>query len=122
MHTQRVFVIWTNPLFHTSMVLLLDSPQIDLVGETSNYATAWQQIAKQRPDTILIEKTSGGVPAEVLEILENSSWKVRVIGLSLADNELSIYHREQQTVGQIGDLLHFILNEPQVRREGTERS
>ncbi|UCH60176.1 MAG: hypothetical protein JSV61_01520 [Anaerolineales bacterium] len=122
MHNQKVFIIWTNPLFHTSVVLLLDNPQIEVVGETSNYPDAWQQISLQRPDTILIEKTSAGVPAEVLDILENSSWKVRVIGLSLANNELSIYHREQQTVGQIADLLRFILSEPQARRESTDIS
>jgi len=122
MHTQRVFIIWTNPLFHTSMVLLLDNPLIEVVGETSNYTNAWQQISMQRPDTILIEKTSGGGLTEILEILENSSWKIRVIGLSLDDNELSIYHREQKTVGQVGDLLHFILYEQRSRRERTEKS
>jgi len=119
MHNQRVFIIWTNPLFHTSMVLLLDDPQIEVVGDTSNYTAAWQQISAQRPDTILIEKTGNVVPAEVLEILENSTWKVRVMGLSLADNELSIYHREQQTVAQIGDLLRFILSDVHLRREST---
>ncbi|HSF82107.1 MAG TPA: hypothetical protein VLA49_12775 [Anaerolineales bacterium] len=122
MPKQRVFIIWTNPLFHASVVLLLDNPQIEVVGETSNYPDAWQKISIQRPETILIEKTSEGVPAEVMNILENSSWKVRVIGLSLDDNELSIYHREKKTVGKIGDLLRFILSEPQARRKSLDKS
>lgn len=120
MQTQRVFVIWTHPLFHASVVLLLKNPNIELVGTTSDYAEAVDEISRHQPDTILIEKTGTKVPAEVLQILENSSWKVRVIGLSLEDNELSIYHREQQTVGQVGDLLRFILSETPLSRESNE--
>lgn len=120
MQTHRVFVIWTNPLFQASVVLLLDNPRIRLVGTTSDYAEALDEISKHAPDTILIEKTGARVPSEILEILENCSQKVRVFGLSLEDNELSIYHREQQTVGQFGDLLRFILSETRFRREHAE--
>lgn len=111
MQTQRVFVIWTHPLFHASVALLLEDPNIELVGATSDYSKALDEISKHKPDTILIEKTGMKVPAEVLEILERSSWKMRVFDLSLNDNELSIYHREQKTVGQVDDLLSLILSD-----------
>jgi hypothetical protein len=35
---------------------------------------------------------------------------MRVVRLSLADNELKIYHREQRTVGRAEDLLHLVQN------------
>ena len=45
------------------------------------------------------------------EIMEASSQNVRVIGLSLADNELSVFYHEQRTVGQAEDLLRLILDD-----------
>jgi len=111
MQTQKVFVIWTNPLFHASVVLLLENPNIELVGATSDYAEAVDEISKHQPDTILIEKTGMKVPAEVLEILDSSSWKMRIFDLNLNDNELSIYHREHKPVVQVEDLLSLIISD-----------
>jgi hypothetical protein len=108
---RRVFVIWTYPIFHESVRLLLDHPDIEWVGATSDYATAKDEIFGLRPDTILIEEATSNVKAEIMRILESSPWSVRVIGLSLADNRLSIYHRQDWTVAHTDDLLHLILSE-----------
>jgi len=110
MATRRVFVIWTHPLFYESVRLLLQHPDVEWTGATSDRVAAQAQIVSLRPDTILIEEEEGSnAPAETLEILEASSADMRVIRLSLADNELRVYHREQRTVGQTEDLLHLIL-------------
>ena len=109
MAVQRVFVIWTNPLFHESVRLLLKHPDIIWVGTASDFAAAHEEILRLRPDTVLFEKTSASIPLDVMEILEVNTWSLRIIGLSLYDNEISFYHRQHQTVGQAGDLLHFIL-------------
>ena len=109
MATHRVFVIWTHPLFHEAVRRLLSHPDIDWVGATSDHVAARDQIVNLCPDTILIEEgEGGGVPAEALEILEDSTSDVRVIRLSLADNELRVYHRAQRTVKHAEDLLHLI--------------
>ncbi|MBI4772485.1 MAG: hypothetical protein HY784_19150 [Chloroflexi bacterium] len=109
MADRRVFAIWTNPLFHEAVRLLLNQPGIEWVGATSECTAAHEQIASLQPDTILLEEKEGsGASAEAIEILETSSANVRVIRLSLADNQLSVYHREQRTVGQAEDLLHLI--------------
>ncbi len=111
MATRRVFVIWSNPLFHESLRLLLNHPEVEWVGATSDHAAAHDQIVSLCPDTILIEEEEGGnAPAETLEILEASSADMRVIRLSLVDNELKVYHREQRTVGRAEDLLRLIQN------------
>ncbi len=107
--TRRVFVIWMNPLFHESVRLLLSHPDVEWVGATSDHAAAHEQIMKLCADTILIEEgEGGGVPAEAVEILEASSTDMRIIRLSLADNNLIVYHREQKIVGQAKDLLGLI--------------
>jgi len=111
MATRRVFVIWTHPLFHESVRLLLQHPDVEWAGATSDRVVAQAQIMSLRPDTILIEEEEGSdASAEALEILAASSADMRVVRLSLADNELKIYHREQRTVGRAEDLLHLVQN------------
>ena len=65
-------------------------------------------LGSQRPHAVLVEEVEGGVPALAFAVLEACSWEVRVIGLSLTDNKLSVYHREHRIVGQAEDLLHLI--------------
>lgn len=108
MAARRVFVIWTHPIFYESVRLLLNHPDIEFVGATSDYGAAKDEVLGLQPDTILIEQVSGGVRPEVIGILEDSPLSMRVIGLSLADNELSIYHREQRTIGHSEDLIRLI--------------
>ena len=109
MAVRRVFVIWTHPLFHESARLLLKHPDIIWVGAATDFAAAHESIIKLQPDTILFEKTRGVKPVDVIEILEVDTWGVRIIGLSLDNNEMSLYHREHQTVVEAGDLLQFVL-------------
>jgi hypothetical protein len=109
MAVRHVFVIWTNPLFHEATRLLLRHPNIIWVGAAADFTTAHEEIMRLHPDTILFEKTRAGIPIDVLEILEVETWDMRIIALSLDNNEMSLYHREHQTVLDIGDLLQFVL-------------
>ena len=110
MALHRVFVIWSHPLFHESVRLLLRHPDIEWVGATSDHAAAHDQIVRYNADTIVIEtEESTDAPAETLDILEASSADMRVIRLGLIDNQLTMYHRERRTVGQAEDLLKLIL-------------
>lgn len=114
MVTRRVFVIWTHQLFRESVRLLLNHPEVEWVGAASDHQTAQDEILKLRPDIILIEEMRDDVPVEIMGILEASPWGVRVIGLSLDDNKLSMYHREQRTVRQADDLLRLIISDPTI--------
>ncbi len=109
MAVRRVFVVWTNPLFHESAVLLLKHPDIIMVGATADFTSAHEDIIRLHPDTILFEKTRAGYPVDVIGLLEAETQDMRIIELSLETNEMSIYHREHQTVVKAGDLLQFIL-------------
>lgn len=110
MQSRRVFVIWINPLFYESVHMLLNHPSIEWAGATADYAAAGDQIVNLQPDTILIEEEEDGtVPASMLGILEVCPPDVRVIRLSLSGNDLSVYHRERQTIERAEDLLQLIL-------------
>ncbi len=104
---RRVFVIWTHPLFHESVRLLLAQSQVEIVGATSDHATAQSEIAALGPDVVIVEQTDGEEQAsvETMSILRAGP---RVIQLSLADNEISLYQRQQRTAAQADDLVRLI--------------
>jgi hypothetical protein len=111
MATQRVFVIWLHPIFYESVRLLLNHPAIQWVGATSDHTTVKDEILNLRPDTVLIEEeVEGDFLAKIVEILEACPWNMRVVGLGLADNKLTVYHREQRVAGKVDDLLDLILS------------
>ncbi len=110
MTPRRVFVIWRHPLFLESVRRLLVDPRIEWIGANSDHAAARAQVVSLRPDTILVEEADDdAVHANVIELLEAASSDSRVFRLSLAENQLSVFHREQRTVGEAGDLLRMVL-------------
>ena len=108
MVVQRVFVIWTNPLFHDSVRMILNHPDVEWVGSTSDYTTARDKILSLQPSVVIVEEVEGANPALVFSILEWCNWNMRVINLSLTDNKYYVYHRQQKIVGQAEDLLRLI--------------
>ncbi len=110
MATHQVYVIWAHPLFPDSLRQLLDHTDIKWVGAASDFTNAVEDISRLHPDTILIEELEGETTASTfLKIVEKFQWDLRVVGVSLKDNQLSIYQHAQQTVGQPEDLIRLIL-------------
>ncbi len=110
MKSRQVFVVWTHPLFYTSLRLILDDPNINLMGAASDYAAAHDQIISLQPDTIIVEEGEEDVSTEVMALLQICPSGGRVIGLNLMDNQLSVYHREHRIVGETEDLLRLVLD------------
>jgi DNA-binding NarL/FixJ family response regulator len=106
---RRVFIIWAHPLFHQTLRALLVQPGIEVVGDSANYATA--EIEALHPDVIIIEESetrpTGHV--ETLRLLEQSHWAVRIVRLSLQDNEIWMYQREQKMIGRVEELVQMIV-------------
>jgi hypothetical protein len=111
MARRRIFVIWTHPIFHESVRLLLNHPDVEWIGAATDLITAQPEIFDLKPDTILVEEMEEGTSATAIKVLEDVPWNVRVVSVSLAMNKLNVFHREQKTVGQADDLLHLVLNE-----------
>jgi AmiR/NasT family two-component response regulator len=119
--THRVFVIWTNPLFHESVRRLLAHPDVEWVGEASDYVAAQGNIAALQPDTVLVEAVENNI-SQVLDILRASHGNVRIISLGLADNSLSLYQHQEQVVAKAEDLLFVLLDkETPMRRVHHEK-
>ncbi len=110
MATRQVYVIWTHPLFHDSLRQLLDHTEINWVGAASDFTIAIEEISHLHPDTILIEELEGETTTSTfMEFVGKFQWDLRVVGVSLNDNQLSVYQHAQQTVGQPEDLIRLIL-------------
>lgn len=108
--SQRVFIVWTYPLFRETVALLLKHPAITIVGNESDRQEARAMIAALQPDIIIIEETPNGesIDTDIIELLETSPWTPRIARLSLQDNELRLYHRENRTIKTRDDLLDLI--------------
>jgi DNA-binding NarL/FixJ family response regulator len=117
---KRVFVIWTHPLFHDSVRLLLSKSEVEIVGATSDHAAAQNQIAALAPDVVIVEQTDGEEQSsvETISILRAGP---QVIRLGLADNEISLYQRERRTAAKADDLVSLITGQRQQDAEAPDK-
>ncbi|MGD2058655.1 MAG: hypothetical protein PVF85_13405 [Anaerolineales bacterium] len=109
MNESKVYVIWSNPLFQEVIRLLLSESLLDVVGNSSDHAQAKREISALLPDVVIIESTESRPDSgeDTIAYLQSGS---RVIRLSLADNDLSIYRRERRTIRTIEDLIGLMMN------------
>lgn len=109
MAVRRVYLVWTNPLFFESARLMLQHPDLVWLGSSKDLETAREEIHRFQPDTILFERTTADYPAFLVKMVDLAPQDVRIIGLSLGDNEISLFHHEHQTVVKASDLIQFVL-------------
>lgn len=110
MSVRHVFVIWTHLLFYETVRLLLNHPDIVLASSSYGSQYVHDEILKTHPDIVLFERLGEGDKENLMKILEIDTWNLRIIGLSLEDNEISIFHRQHQKVEKAGDLLDLVLS------------
>lgn len=107
--SRRLFMIWASPIFRDAIHLLLDHPEVEWVGATSNYQVAPKHICELKPDTIVAEEVEGNLPAEIINLLETDNTIRQLISVSLEDNRLRIFSRKNWIVAEAGDLLQLII-------------
>ena len=107
--SQRVFVVWANPLFRDSVLILLRHPEVEYVGAANNEHDAIEGILDSEPDTILVEEVEGKVSTTLMNLFERPDFNGRLVSLNLMNNRLRVYWREEWTALHAKDLLHFVL-------------
>jgi AmiR/NasT family two-component response regulator len=111
MASHRVFVVWVNPLFRDSVLVLLKDPAVECVGVAHDEGVVAEEILHAAPDTILVEEVDGHVAAPAMDLFETSdAFMGQLVSFSLRDNRLRVYRREEWIVAQADDLLHLILH------------
>lgn len=109
--SRRLFMIWSTPIFRDSIFLLLDHPEIEWLGAASDYEAVQEEIHQLHPDAIVVEEVDGGLPDKVIELLETNNSVRQLICVSLEDNRLRIFTRENKAVAEASDLLQLVLEQ-----------
>lgn len=110
MAARLVYIIWSHPISHESLRLLLNHPDVEIVGTTTDITKAQEEIIAFKPDTVIVESTGTSIDTETLAIFASCPWVRRIIGFSMNDNKLNVYQREEKTVAKADDLLTIIQN------------
>jgi hypothetical protein len=119
MTIRRVFILWTHSLFHETVRALLNDPQVVLLGSSQDYSLVQDQISEQSPDILVVEEENYTNFPEIIDLLKNQKESIRVVGLNLLDNEMSVLDFYHKTVCNADDLLQWVLvdNTPQENAE-----
>ncbi len=89
--------------------LLRGREEIEVVGIESEELSGLESIKKLKPDVVVVERGEEGVPIDnVLSHVVRESPGSTVVGLSLGENEIDVYHGHQRQVRRAEDLLDLI--------------
>lgn len=110
MARQKIYTIWSNPIFRDSLRILLAHPEILWLGDQTDINRAVEDILQQKPDTVLVESGENANPAMLIHKLEKKDFQLQIIGLNIDTNEVILFHRDYRSVFHERDLLHFVLS------------
>ena len=110
MAQHKIYVIWSNPIFRDSLRMIIKHPQIEWVGCKRDFTPALEEIKNLVPDTILVERSEQFTLAELIQGLEQGASELQIIGMSMENNTVTIYHRENYSMVQEDELLKIILS------------
>ncbi len=106
----RVFIISDSLLFVRGLKSLLShEPRLEIIGEETSIDRAIEQIEVFVPD-VIIWSDSGRMSISAPEEMHLLKAKpgIKVIGLSLTNNDLFIYRSTQRHVKSVEDLVEAI--------------
>ncbi len=111
MEAPRVFLICVNRLVCEAVKMLLFKEGIDLLGMETDPETALLRIRALKPNVILVEGDGAEGDSSLMSavtqlVCENE--QMRVIRLSLTQQELNIYRQEQRQFVNTQDLVAAI--------------
>jgi DNA-binding NarL/FixJ family response regulator len=102
----RIFVISDHLMFGQGLESLLrQEAELDIVGQETDFSRAFERIKELQPDVVILD--SDDAAPKVASILEASSG-VKVISLSLQDNNLYVYQASRRVTKSVMDLLEVI--------------
>jgi DNA-binding NarL/FixJ family response regulator len=114
----RIFVISGHLMFSQGLESLLrQEAGLDIVGQETDFSRAIERIKELLPDVIILD--SDDAAPKVASILGASSG-VKVISLSLQDNNLYVYQAKQRVTKSVVDLLEVIGEDLPASKRATE--
>jgi DNA-binding NarL/FixJ family response regulator len=109
---KRVFVLSRQSLFHQGIeTLLTEEAGIEIVGQDTLPCDAVNAILTSKPDVVILnlDDPEPDLISPVLCVLRGEG-NIRVIGMSLKNNNLSVFQGENKEIKNLEDLFNAILN------------
>lgn len=107
MDAVRVFVVSDSLMFSGALKSLLsEDPGVEIIGEETEVNRAVKQVKTLQPD-VIIWGNSGMNPAlaqEEIHLVKAMSG-MKIIGLSLQNNNIVVYQSARKIIGDIQDLV-----------------
>lgn len=108
MHLVSVYILSNQPLFAEGVQSLLSGqPGIKVVGVAGVVSDTFARVQALSPDVVVIEATGGEQGRLVAQVLDACP-KVKIVGLSLEDNQIHTYYQRMKHGRRVEDLLEAI--------------
>lgn len=107
MDAVRVFVVSDSLMFSGALKSLLsEDPGVEIIGEETEVNRAVKQVKTLQPD-VIIWSNSGMNPALAQEEIHlvKAMPGMKIIGLSLQNNNIVVYQSARKIIGDIQDLV-----------------
>jgi hypothetical protein len=109
----RILLVYHNPLFaHSVRAALAAQPRHTIVGELDDWAQAEAEMARQVPDTVIVEEGEGETTAEMLRALRAHPTPWRVIAMRLDETTMHIWSGAWQPLTRTQDLIDVLEETP----------
>ena len=96
MRNCRAFIISSSPLFTDAITRLLEEEGIEVVAKANSLAEARPILNGHKIDAIIVDRNDLQLrDAEVASNLMDSDQERQVVFLTMAGNEMVVYHRKQ---------------------------
>ncbi|NIN95376.1 MAG: hypothetical protein GTO49_10435 [Anaerolineae bacterium] len=109
MEKRRIFVLCKNLLFCRALETLIAAEEIEVVGIETDGSRAMENIKLLKPEIVVVETGGEDILLDnFLPYLLRESPGSKVVGLSLAQNEIDVYYGHQRLVRKAEDLVKVI--------------
>ncbi len=97
-------------VFHDGLErLLVEQPNMSVVGTASNWVEAQQVMTREQPDVLIIEQESANLYEDNLApLLDVETETFKVIYLTLAESKMVIHDRQQVNGATVDNLLEVL--------------
>lgn len=108
----RIFILSSYLMFAQGLESLLSqNAQLQIVGQETEIDRAIEQIKSLQPDVVILDSSGFSQEGPEMVSLFQAKEDIKMIGLSLHDNNLYIYQATQRSLQSVDDLLAAI-NDP----------
>ena len=114
----RVLLVFHNSLFaHSIRVALEGAPRIRLVGELDDWSRVQSEIARLKPDVVLVEEDEGAATDAMLGALRARKSPWRVVALRLDETTMHIWSGAGKALRKPQDLYSALRAVPKPQRK-----